>query len=239
MQELGNKRVASCRQAGGWVRGVRQVFVLFDLDGTLVDSGPAHRRAAESAFRQKGIAAVEESLMRFLVAHDAASAGMRPDLYFEIWRRMQPLYRVEQESILAFPGIGDALVQLLSLGIGAGVVTSKRRWAVERELERLGWRDLFACVVCREDTRRHKPSPEPILRAMDQIGQGALAYVGDAPSDVLAAKAAGLAAVGAAWGWTGGAALQAAGADWVLDAPSGLLPWLQGLGGPDLRQVEA
>ena len=215
------------------------MYVLFDLDGTLVDSGPAHRRAAETAFRESGIAIDDEGMQRFLMAHDARSAGMQTDVYLDVWRRIQPLYRREQESIAAFPGVREVLGGLGAVGITAGLVTSKRRWAVESELERLGWERQFACVVCREDTRRHKPHPEPLQHAVERLGQTVLAYVGDAPSDVQAAKAAGLPAVGVAWGWAGGAALRAAGADWVLQSPAALLPLLQALTGGDLRAAEA
>lgn len=215
------------------------MFVLFDLDGTLLDSGPAHRRAAERAFRDSGLGSDEEGLLRFLMAHDAHSAGMPQDLYLDIWRRMQPLYRLEQASIPAFAGVKELLCSLPSLGLGAGLVTSKQRWAVEHELGSLGWQGLFACIVCREDTSGHKPSPEPILHAMRQLERPAVAYVGDAPSDVQAAKAAGLVAVGAAWGWAGGPALREAGADWVLKEPSDILPLLQTIGPAGMEQAEA
>ncbi len=211
------------------------MFVLFDLDGTLVDSGPAHLRAAAGAFRDRGLHVDEGDLVRFLVAHDAASAGMEPDIYLDIWRRMQPLYRREQESIAAFPGVADLLGRLPTIGLDAGIVTSKRRWAVERELGRLGWRHGFKCVVCREDTQRHKPSPDPILHAMRQLGSQPVAYLGDAPTDIAAARAAGLPAIGAAWGWAGAQALEAAGADWVLEAPADVLPLLQQIGAGHLE----
>jgi len=215
------------------------VFVLFDLDGTLVDSGPAHLRAAEKAFRDRGLATDEAGLVRFLLAHDAASAGMPPDLYYEIWRQMQPLYRLEQDSIPAFAGVEHLLQALPSLGIEAGLVTSKRRWAVERELERLGWQQHFRCVVCREDTHRHKPNPEPLLHAMQKVDRLPVAYVGDAPSDVQAAKAAGVPAIGAGWGWAGGQALSAAGADWVLGEPLAILPLLQAIEAPGREEADA
>ncbi len=215
------------------------MFVLFDLDGTLVDSGPAHLRAAGKAFRERGLAADEAALARFLMAHDAESADMPPALYYEIWQRMQPLYRLEQDSIPAFPGVERLLAELASLGIEAGLVTSKRRWAVELELARLGWQQHFRCVVCREDTRRHKPSPEPLLHAARIFDRMPIAYVGDAPSDVHAAKAAGIAAVGAGWGWAGGQALEAAGADWVLAEPLAMLPLLQVMHGPGREAADA
>ncbi len=211
------------------------MFVLFDLDGTLVDSGPAHRRAAEIAFRDRGITVDEAGLVRFLVAHDAASAGMPSDVYLDLWRRMQPLYRREQEGIAAFPGIVDLLATLPRHGIQAGVVTSKRRWAVERELSRLGWAAAFSCVVCREDTGRHKPSPEPLLHAMRLLGGRPVAYVGDAPSDVQAAVAAGLPSIGVAWGWAGADALRASGADWVVEEAAAILPLVREIGRTELE----
>jgi len=207
---------------------VAGLYVLFDLDGTLVDSGPAHLRAAAAAFAERGIAADEAALRRFLVAYDARSADMAEDLYLDLWRRMQPLYRLEQPAIRPVAGIEQALAQLASRDIGAGVVTSKRRWAVAAELANLGWTERFPCVVCREDTSRHKPNPEPILQAQRALGGQAACYVGDAPSDVLAARAAGLPAIGVAWGWAGAAALAAAGAEAVAATPSELVPLLLG-----------
>lgn len=192
------------------------MLVLFDLDGTLLDSRQAHIDAAAAAFERQGIPADPARLERFLMGHDARSSGLEEEEFLRVWSTIQPLYRAAQDSIRPFPGAIEALRELSSAGSRLGVVTSKRRWAVERELVALGLDDKFDAVVCREDTDRHKPNPQPLLHAQTLIGARAAAYVGDAQTDMVAARAAGVVPLGVGWGWDEPQKLQSAGAAMVL-----------------------
>jgi len=204
--------------------------VLFDWDGTLIDSWRVHVQAAEVALTECGLPTDADAVRRFLLSDDLPPDDLDPQAFLRAWRLIQPLYAGLHRSIEPYPGVAPLLDAVLAEGYATGVVTSKRRWAVERELERVGWLGQFACSICREDTQRHKPHPEPLLRAQQAFAGQAVAYVGDAPSDIVAAKAAGLRAFGAAWGWHGAQALHDAGADRVLRAPRELLDALAEIG---------
>jgi pyrophosphatase PpaX len=114
------------------------------------------------------------------------------------------------------------------------VVTSKSRDAVELAQRILPPPVPFDAVVTAEDTERHKPGPEPILHALELLGgtPSDAVYVGDARYDVLAARAAGVAAVAVTWGAGDEDALRAAGPDAVVGTPAELAAVL-GVGEPD------
>jgi pyrophosphatase PpaX len=96
----------------------------------------------------------------------------------------------------------DVLDRLRDEGRRLGLVTAKRRETVELAFARLPVREYFETIVTSDDTKRHKPHPEPILYALEQLGAHAedAVYVGDSPFDVAAARAAGVHAVGVTWG---------------------------------------
>ena len=96
----------------------------------------------------------------------------------------------------------EVLVRLKDEGRRLGIVTAKRRQTVELAFARIPIAHLFETVVGGDETARHKPDPEPLLLALERIGASPeeAAYVGDAPFDVQAAKAAGLFSVGVTWG---------------------------------------
>ena len=192
------------------------MLALFDLDGTLLDTGPAHAYAAGTALRRRGLPDDPQSIRRFLIASDAAAAGMDERTYYAVWQEMQPLYGEAISTVRPFPGVRETLEALGRAGHLLGVVTSKRRWAVERELRETGLGPLFEVVICRDDTSQHKPDPQPLLLAQSRLGQTGGAYLGDQETDVAAARAAGMLPLGAGWGWSGARALRAAGAARVL-----------------------
>jgi pyrophosphatase PpaX len=118
-------------------------------------------------------------------------------------------YRAHHEEhhdalIGEFPGVDEALSRLRAAGVGIVVVTSKRRRSVEMALEMFPGLDLVVDrFVTMEDTREHKPHPEPLWRGLELAGgfpREEAAYVGDSPFDVEAAKAAGLTSVAVSWG---------------------------------------
>ena len=119
---------------------------------------------------------------------------------------------------------------LADAGVRCAVATSKRRETARLALEGVGIADVIEVVAGLEDTTRHKPEPDPLLHAAATLGvePAACVYVGDATVDVLAARAAGMAAVAVTWGAGERAALVAAGPDAVLDTVPDLTAYLLG-----------
>jgi pyrophosphatase PpaX len=181
---------------------------LFDFDGTLVDTtdmiyqGMRHAASTvlgrEDIPRETLLANVGQPLPRQMELIDAE----RAELLLEAYR-----YHHEENHdalIQEFPRVAQALSRLRSAGIKVAVVTSKRRASVEMALN--NFPDLRTVVdrfVTLEDTKEHKPHPEPLWRGLELVGgvpKEEAAYVGDSPFDVEAAKAAGLTSVAVSWG---------------------------------------
>jgi pyrophosphatase PpaX len=180
--------------------------VLFDLDGTLIDSGAiivaSMRHAAATVL---GRDVPEEELRAAvggpgLVAQMRALDATRVDELVEAYRvHNEPLH----EHLESCVGIEDALEALRAEGRRLGIVTAKRRVTTELAFGVLPHlKPFFDVVVGADDTARHKPHPDPILLALDLFGAtpSEAAYVGDSPFDVEAAKAAGVFAVAVTWG---------------------------------------
>jgi len=185
---------------------MRFPVVLFDLDGTLIDSGPIILASMEHAVRTvTGRELAYEELAatvggQGLVAQMQAFDPERVDELVEAYRvHNEPLH----ETLEAFGGMIDVLPRLRTEGRRLGIVTAKRHRTVRLALDRFPWlAEQFDVVIAYEDTERHKPDPDPVLAAVDrlQAEPSSAAYVGDSPFDIRAAKAAGVFAVGVGWG---------------------------------------
>ena len=181
---------------------------LFDFDGTLVDTtemihqGMRHAASTvlsrEDIPRETLLANVGQPLPRQMELIDAEKA----ELLLEAYRQ----HHEENHDALIreFPGIEESLGRLRSAGIKVTVVTSKRQISVEMALKNFpDLRNVVDRFVTMEDTKEHKPHPEPLLRGLELLGgvpKEEAAYVGDSPFDVEAAKAAGLTSVAVSWG---------------------------------------
>jgi pyrophosphatase PpaX len=185
---------------------MRFPVVLFDLDGTLIDSGPiilASMRHATKTVLGREIAHDELAATvggQGLVSQMRALDPDRVDELVEVYKEHNdPLH----ETLEAFEGFLDVLPRLRAEGRRLGIVTAKRHRTVQLALDRFPeLAEQFEVVVGYEDTDRHKPAPDPVVAALDRLEApaGDAAYVGDSPFDIQAAKAAGTFAVAVAWG---------------------------------------
>ncbi|HXF98399.1 MAG TPA: HAD-IA family hydrolase [Gaiellaceae bacterium] len=185
---------------------MRFPVVLFDLDGTLIDSGPIILASLQHAVRtvlERDIAYEELAATvggQGLVAQMRALDPERVDDLVEAYRvHNDPLH----ETLQAFEGMLAVLPRLRAEGRRLGVVTAKRRRTVRLAFARFPeLESQFDAVVTYEDTERHKPDPDPLLAALERLDArpAEAAYVGDSPFDIQAAKAAGAFAVAVGWG---------------------------------------
>ena len=198
--------------------------VLFDFDGTLVDTTEmihqSMRHATSSVLgredipRETLLANVGQPLPRQMELLDAGKA----ELLLEAYRSHHEEHH--DDLIREFPRVEESLARLRAAGTKVAVVTSKRRVSVEMALKIFpGLRNVVDRFVTLEDTTQHKPHPEPLLRALELLGsipKERAAYVGDSPFDVEAAKAAGLTSVAVSWGAFSEDALRASGPDHLV-----------------------
>jgi pyrophosphatase PpaX len=184
---------------------MRFPVVLFDLDGTVIDSGAIILASMRHATKQVlGLEVPDEQLMAAVGGPglEAQMHALSPDRVDEL----VTVYRAHNEplhdELVCCAGMDDVLVQLKHEGRRLGIVTAKRRQTVELAFARIPIAHLFETVVGGDETKHHKPDPEPLLLALERLGAAPndAAYVGDAPFDVQAAKAAGLYSVGVTWG---------------------------------------
>ncbi len=211
--------------------------VLFDLDGTLVDTIPLILACYEHTLvshvpgydpgRRVLIANLGRSLDDILFDYAQAAGVADPA---STSRAMLHTYRAFQRVhlpllIRPYEGIREMLQGLRARGLTLGVVTSKVKWAARETYERYGIGEFLSIEVFHDDTERHKPDPEPLLRAAEKGGLDAArtVYVGDSIHDMAAGKAAGMRTIGALWGPSGPEELSAAGADELAATPQELL----------------
>src|ERR671937_745272 len=174
---------------------MRFPVVLFDLDGTVIDSGAiilaSMRHAAKEVL---GAEPSDAELMAAvggpgLEAQMHALAPDRVDELITVYRaHNEPLH----DTLACCDGMDDVLVRLKEEGRRLGIVTAKRRATVELAFATVPIGHLFETVVGGDETERHKPDPEPLLLAAKRLEANPddCAYVGDSPFDIRAAKAA-------------------------------------------------
>jgi pyrophosphatase PpaX len=184
---------------------MRFPVVLFDLDGTVVDSGGIILASMRHATRTVlGRDLPDEALMAAVggpgLEHQMRALG--PDHVEELIRAYREHNEPLHGELKVCFGMDDVLVALKDEGRKLGIVSAKRRRTVELAFAHVAVGHLFDVVVGGDEHEKQKPEPDLLLLALGRIGaqpQDA-AYVGDSPFDMHAARAAGMYAVGVTWG---------------------------------------
>ena len=212
--------------------------VLFDLDGTLLNTLDDLAASVAYAMKAMGLTPVTRDQVRQFVGNGARALcekclgkGAEAAAVDRLQALFQDHYKDHLHDVTApYPGVMDMLKALRAMGVKRGVVSNKFSAATQAVCD-LYFGDLIDVVVGEGPGVRKKPAPDSLLAVMDRLGVSpeACAMVGDSPQDILAAKAAGCLAVGVTWGFRSRAQLEEAGADVIVDAAEELLNLAGGL----------
>ena len=212
--------------------------VLFDLDGTLLDTAPDMAAALNRLRGEYGQSTLDFAQIRPHVSHGALALvrlgfpNADDDEVATLRARFLELYggNLAAHTTL-FPGFEAVLQQLDTWRVRWGVVTNKPAFLTEPLLAALRLAERTACIVSGDTLPQRKPHPAPLLRAADLLGVDArdCVYVGDAERDVRAAHAAGMQALIALFGYLSAHDQPHAwDADGMIREPAELLAWLNG-----------
>jgi len=226
--------------------------VLFDLDGTLLDTAPDLIQALNATLSEIGLPAcpadevkpyISGGARAMLGFGHARASGKVPADYpapnplpegeDDAWlQRMLELYQTNVAvHTCFFDGIETVLETLERHGLPWGIVTNKHSRFTDPLAEALNLTRRSGCIISGDTTAHAKPHPLPLLEASRRLGQSPerCVYLGDAARDVEAGKRAGMATLGALYGYVSAADdPRSWGADGLLTAPGDLLTWLFG-----------
>jgi pyrophosphatase PpaX len=202
---------------------MRYQYVLYDLDGTLLDTNELIIRSFEHTYEKhlSGEYTREEHILPYmgepLYAQMERFAPGRSEELVKTYRA----FNIDQHDALvtAFPQVIDVLRELHEAGVKQAIVTSKMRLTTEMGLALTGLSPYLDAVITVDDCEHHKPHPEPVQKAMALLGadpQSTL-MVGDSPYDIGAGQAAGVATAGVKWSLRGEAGLQSHAPDYLVE----------------------
>ncbi len=203
--------------------------MLFDFDGTIVDSGAMILASFRHATKTVLAREIPDAELAAAVGGSTIFEQMRafdPNRVDELVAAYREHNTPLHEELRAFEGMDELLAGLRAEGRRLGIVTAKRRNTIDLAFRILDLERHFDAVVTADSTQRHKPDPEPVLHALELLGAvpGEAAFVGDSPFDMGAGSAAGVYAVGVSWGGLHAEeALLEAGADVVVHSREELL----------------
>ncbi len=202
--------------------------VLFDLDGTLVDTvdlivaGFQHVTTTHLGYCIEP-AAVKATMGRPL---RECLSELAPDCGDILYNTYQDFNRQHHDTMIReVPGVVAVLEELERRGIAIGIVTSKRLVSAERSLNRFDLAGHFDVLITQDDTTRHKPDPAPLLCGLERmkLPAAAVIYVGDAIHDIIAAHAVPMRVAAVTWGAEERATLASLQPDWLIDDMAQLL----------------
>lgn len=211
--------------------------LLFDLDGTLVDSAPDLAAAGNTVRAARGLAPLPAALYR---PHTSSGARGMLKVAMDLGPGAAEYEALKDEFLRAyeqglarhtgcFPAMSGLIDQLDARQVPWGIVTNKITRFTLPIVAHLGLDHRAGAVVCGDTTPHAKPHPAPLLEAARRMGlaPGQCVYVGDDLRDVQAGRAAGMQTVAVRWGYLGDdLPVEAWGADAVIDDPLDLLKWV-------------
>ncbi len=210
--------------------------VLFDLDGTLVDTAPDFVFTVNKQREKHGLPVLDEAEIRTTVSNGARAMinlsfglDVGDTEFAPLHAELLTMYLNELATRSSvFAGMETVLSQLESKNIPWGIVTNKPRRFTLPLLEALSLDDRSAVTVCPEDVTHSKPDPEPLFLACTTLeaNPGTSVYIGDHARDIQAGKNAGMRTIAAAYGYVSDGEVQHWRADYNIDHPLEIIDYL-------------
>lgn len=188
--------------------------ILFDLDGTLIDTGPDFEFIVNTMRAERGLSAIDYDAFRPNVAIGSAAMtqfafDLTPE-HPDYDNTLETFYQAYMENMgrcaKLFPGIAELIGRLEENDMKWGVVTNRQLAFIPQILKQFDLHDGAHCIVGSDSTPHRKPHPAPLLHAAESIAVAPedCLYVGDFVTDIEAAHAAGMASVAVTWGYHNG-----------------------------------
>lgn len=207
--------------------------LLFDLDGTLIDSirliiDSYHHTLATHGLPPRTddewLAGIGTPL-RVQFA-DCCSDELTMESLIATYREFN--LSNHDRCVTVYDGVASMIGELRRREIPMGLVTSKNRNGAIRGLGLAGFAECFSCLVCADDVQNPKPDPEPVHRALEQLGTdpARTVFIGDSLHDMASGRAAGVRTAAVLWGPFGRAHLEPATPDYWLERPRDVLDLL-------------
>ena len=213
--------------------------VLFDLDGTLVDTAPDLISCLNRALSLHGLAVSMPEIVKPFISFgalamiNASQPSANDSLKADILETMLNHYQNNiAEHTVFFNGISDTLAAIEAQGLKWGVVTNKRERFTNPLMDALKLTDRAACIVSGDTTANPKPHPEPMLLACKQanVNPQECVYIGDARHDITAGKNAQMKTLAAVYGYINpGDKPETWGADALIESPEQISTWIASL----------
>ncbi|CAM4472113.1 pyrophosphatase PpaX [Paenibacillus tarimensis] len=196
--------------------------VLFDLDGTILDTNELIIQSFMHALKDIVPAGFSREhmipSMGMPLAYQMQKFSGLEDVSHLIAAYREINLRLHDDLVTAFPYVNEVMERLHRSGFKQGVVTTKMRLTTDRGLAFVGLRDYVQSVITVDDVEHPKPHPEPVLKAIKELNAdpAATLMVGDSVVDIQAANEAGAISVGVAWSLKGAEVLRDAGAKHII-----------------------
>lgn len=204
-------------------------LVIFDCDGTIVDSQAGIVLSMDHAFKSLGLAPPSRAQTLAVVglslpeAFSVLAPGVEYETKAELAERYKSAFRElnhdPSETEILYDGARETIVDLSGRdGVVLGLATGKSRRGVDRLFDREGWHKCFATIQT-ADEHPSKPNPSMILKAMAETGvaKAGTVMIGDTTYDIQMARAAGVKSIGVTWGYHDREELSEAEADLIID----------------------
>ncbi len=209
-------------------------IVLFDLDGTLIDSIDLIVDSYQYAFRTHGLTPLSREEIVDGIGTPLVAVFKRftdDPTVIDQWIATYREFNLANHDTMvrAFPGAVEMVRSIRGAGRRLGLVTSKNVSGANRGLALVGLDGVMEVIVGSDTVTRHKPDPEPVVRALEQLGAtpDEAVFIGDSHHDVESGRAAGVRTIAVCWGPVSRDRLRAAGADLLCTTPAEVLADLE------------